>query len=112
MLAVEAAQYLGQIHILLADDHTIIRSGLGLLLDLLPDFTLVAEVGDGGEGVGLVSKQHPDVAVLDIDGRKKRDYGHTAEPDYQSTTRDPSGTILSGRSGSAPSSKTKALPRP
>jgi DNA-binding NarL/FixJ family response regulator len=56
VLAVEAAEYLGQIRILLADDRTIIRSGLGLLLDQKPDFTLVAEVRDGGEGMGLVSK--------------------------------------------------------
>jgi DNA-binding NarL/FixJ family response regulator len=57
---------LGQIRILLADDHTIIRSGLRLLLEQQPDFKVVAEAGDGREAVELVSKQHPDVAVLDI----------------------------------------------
>lgn len=55
-----------QIHILLADDHTIIRSGLRLLLDQQPDFKVVAEASDGREAVELVSKHHPQVAVLDI----------------------------------------------
>jgi len=56
----------GQIRIVLADDHTIIRSGLRLLLEQQADFKVVAEAGDGREAVELVSKQHPDIAVLDI----------------------------------------------
>jgi len=56
----------GQIRILLADDHTIIRSGLRLLLEQQPDFKVVAEAADGREAVELVSKEHPEVAVLDI----------------------------------------------
>lgn len=55
-----------QIRILLADDHTIIRSGLRLLLEQQPDFRVVAEASDGREAVELVSKHHPEVAVLDI----------------------------------------------
>jgi two-component system, NarL family, response regulator NreC len=55
-----------QIRILLADDHTIIRSGLRLLLDQQPDFKVVAEASDGREAVELVSKHRPEVAVLDI----------------------------------------------
>jgi two-component system, NarL family, response regulator NreC len=56
----------GQIRILLADDHTIIRSGLRLMLEQQPDFKVVAEAADGREAVELVSKEHPEVAVLDI----------------------------------------------
>ncbi len=55
-----------QIRILLADDHTIIRSGLRLLLEQQPDFKVVAEASDGREAVELVSKHHPGIAVLDI----------------------------------------------
>ncbi len=55
-----------KIRILLADDHTIIRSGLRLLLEQQPDFEVVAEASDGREAVELVSKHHPEVAVLDI----------------------------------------------
>ncbi len=57
---------MGQIRILLADDHTIIRSGLRLLLEQQPDFKVVAEAGDGREAVELVSRHHPEVIVLDI----------------------------------------------
>jgi len=55
-----------QIRILLADDHTIIRSGLRLLLEQQPDFSVVAEAENGRQAVELVSKHHPEVAVLDI----------------------------------------------
>jgi two-component system response regulator NreC len=55
-----------QIRIVLADDHTIIRSGLRLLLEQQPDFKVVAEAADGREAVQLVSKHHPDVVILDI----------------------------------------------
>jgi two-component system, NarL family, response regulator NreC len=55
-----------QIRILLADDHTILRSGLRLLLDQQPDFKVVAEANNGREAVELVDEEHPDVAVLDI----------------------------------------------
>jgi two-component system response regulator NreC len=54
------------IRILLADDHTIIRSGLRLLLEKEPDFKVVAEAGNGREAVQLVAEHHPNVAVLDI----------------------------------------------
>lgn len=55
-----------QIRILLADDHTIIRSGLRLLLEQQPDFKVVAEANDGREALQLAAKHHPDVAILDI----------------------------------------------
>jgi DNA-binding NarL/FixJ family response regulator len=54
------------IRIVLADDHTIIRSGLRLLLAQQPDFHVIGEASDGREAVELVSKQNPEVAVLDI----------------------------------------------
>jgi len=55
-----------QIRIVLADDHTIIRSGLRLLLEQQPDFKVVAEAADGRQAVQLVAKHHPDVVILDI----------------------------------------------
>jgi len=57
---------LAQIRILLADDHTIIRSGLRLLLEQQSDFKVVAEASDGREAVELVSRHKPEVAILDI----------------------------------------------
>jgi two-component system response regulator NreC len=55
-----------QIRIVLADDHTIIRSGLRLLLEQQSDFKVVAEAEDGRQAVQLVSKHRPDVVILDI----------------------------------------------
>jgi len=66
MLAAKTPRKVSQIRILLADDHTIIRSGLRLLLEQQPDFKVVAEASDGREAVELVSKHHPEVVILDI----------------------------------------------
>jgi DNA-binding NarL/FixJ family response regulator len=52
--------------VLLADDHQLVRAGLRMLIDALPDFTVVAEVGDGVEAVEAARRLQPDVALLDI----------------------------------------------
>jgi two-component system response regulator NreC len=57
---------LKQIRILLADDHTVMRRGLRLLLESRPEFSVVAEAADGREAVEQAEATQPDVAVLDI----------------------------------------------
>ncbi len=52
--------------IILADDHTIVRKGLRLLLESVPDFTVVADASDGRQVVTLVQTHEPDVVVMDI----------------------------------------------
>ena len=52
--------------IVLADDHTIVRQGLRLLLEAEPDFSIVGEASDGLEVAGLVDRLRPDVLVLDL----------------------------------------------
>jgi two-component system, NarL family, response regulator NreC len=54
------------IRILLADDHTVIRKGLRLLLESQPGFQVVAEAADGMQTVDLAESQKPGVVVLDI----------------------------------------------
>ncbi len=54
------------IRILLADDHTVMRSGLRLLLERQPNLTVVGEAADGREAVALAAAQVPDVVVMDI----------------------------------------------
>jgi two-component system response regulator NreC len=54
------------IRILLADDHTLMRRGLRLLLESQPEFTVVAEAADGRQAVEQAEATQPDVAVVDI----------------------------------------------
>jgi len=55
-----------KIRILLADDHTVVRRGLRLLLDGQAEFSVVAEAADGKQAVDAAEACRPDVAVLDI----------------------------------------------
>lgn len=52
--------------IVLADDHTIVRSGLRLLLDAEDGFEVVAEAGDIAETLRKVRGYKPGVLVLDL----------------------------------------------
>jgi len=52
--------------ILLADDHTLDRRGLRLILDAEPDLEVVAEAGDGAEAVGRALAVDVDLAILDV----------------------------------------------
>jgi two-component system response regulator NreC len=54
------------IRILLADDHTVMRRGLRLLLESQPEFSVVAEAADGRQAVQQAEATQPDVAVVDI----------------------------------------------
>lgn len=54
------------IRILLADDHTVMRAGLRLLLERQTDFEVVAEAEDGSRSVELAEIHSPDVVVMDI----------------------------------------------
>jgi len=55
-----------KIRILLADDHTLIRRGLRLVIEQQPDLMVVGEAEDGRQAVALAASLKPDVAVLDI----------------------------------------------
>jgi two-component system, NarL family, response regulator NreC len=55
-----------QIRILLADDHTVMRRGLRLLLESQVEFSVVAEAADGRQAVAQAEASEPDVAVLDV----------------------------------------------
>ena len=55
-----------QTSVLLADDHTLIRAGLRMVVDAQPDLTVVGEASDGREAVAMAGKLKPDVVVMDI----------------------------------------------
>jgi two-component system response regulator NreC len=54
------------IRIILADDHTVMRSGLRLLLERQPNLQVVGEASDGKQAVDLAAAQKPDVVIMDI----------------------------------------------
>lgn len=54
------------ITIILAEDHTIVREGLGILLGLESDMRVVAQAENGREAVDLTLKFRPDIVVMDI----------------------------------------------
>ena len=54
------------IRVLLADDQPLIRSGFRALLDAEDDIEVVAEAGDGREGLALAQRHRPDIALMDI----------------------------------------------
>lgn len=54
------------IRVLIADDHTIVRAGLRLLLETEPDFDVVGEAVDGAGALSLAGSLRPDVVLMDI----------------------------------------------
>jgi two-component system, NarL family, response regulator LiaR len=54
------------ITILIVDDHALVREGARAFLDAQPDFTVVGDVGSGGEAVLVAADLAPDVALMDL----------------------------------------------
>ncbi len=54
------------VRILLADDHTVMRAGLRLLLERHEDFEVVGEAADGRQAVEIATELKPAVVVMDI----------------------------------------------
>ncbi len=54
------------IRVLIADDHTIVRSGVRLLLAAEDDIDVIGEALDGNEAISLAEKLQPDVILMDI----------------------------------------------
>lgn len=55
-----------KIRVLLADDHTILRKGVRMLIDSQSDMEVVGEARTGLEAVAEVRKLKPDVVVMDV----------------------------------------------
>ena len=54
------------VRIVLADDHTVMRNGLKLLLERQPHLQVVGEAADGRQAVALSESANPDVVIMDI----------------------------------------------
>lgn len=54
------------LQILIADDHTVIREGLKVLLDAQPDLRVIGEAARGEEACKLAVELQPDVIIMDV----------------------------------------------
>lgn len=77
-----------RIRVLVADDHTIVRSGVRLLLEAEPDIEVIGEALDGQEAINKAETLRPDVILMDIampgmDGLEATRYIKTSWPDIE-----------------------------
>jgi len=54
------------VRVLIADDHSVVRTGFAALLETQPDFTVVGTARDGAEAVRLCAEHRPDVVLMDV----------------------------------------------
>jgi|SRR5579871_2153443 DNA-binding NarL/FixJ family response regulator len=54
------------IRIVLVDDHTLVRTGLRLILEQQADMQIVGESDNGERGLALIKKLQPEIALLDV----------------------------------------------
>jgi DNA-binding NarL/FixJ family response regulator len=55
-----------RITVLLAEDHTLVRQGLRMLIEVDGDIEIIGEAKTGREAVQMNSDLHPDIVVMDI----------------------------------------------
>ncbi len=55
-----------KIRVLLADDHTILRAGLRMMLDAQPDIEVIGEASDGRQALAEAQRLQPDLVLMDI----------------------------------------------
>src|SRR5687768_6050261 len=54
------------LHVVVAEDQTLVRAGLVTILRTDPEIEVVAEAADGAEAIDAVRRHRPDVALLDV----------------------------------------------
>ena len=52
--------------VLIVDDHTIVREGIRMVLELEEGYEVVGEAANGQQAIELVQKKEPDVILLDL----------------------------------------------
>jgi two-component system, NarL family, response regulator LiaR len=61
-----ATKAVGEIRLLIADDHSVVRQGLRMFLALDPDLQIVGEASTGEEAIKLARELHPQVVLMDL----------------------------------------------
>jgi DNA-binding NarL/FixJ family response regulator len=54
------------IRLVLADDHTLVRSGLRALVEQMPDLAVAGEAANGRDALQLIADVTPDIALVNI----------------------------------------------
>jgi DNA-binding NarL/FixJ family response regulator len=54
------------VHVVIADDEQLVRSGIALILAAEPDIEVVAEASTGLEAIEAAARHHPDVVLMDV----------------------------------------------
>ena len=77
-----------RIHILLVDDHVVMRQGLSSLLESETDLAVIGEASDGQEAVEMARRLHPDVILMDasmprMDGVQATRIIHAEQPEVR-----------------------------
>lgn len=54
------------IHVLLADDQSLVRTGFRMILENAPDMAVVGEAGDGAEAAAMALDLQPDIVLMDV----------------------------------------------
>ena len=54
------------IHVVIADDQGMVRSGFSVLLNAQPDIEVIAEAVNGEEAIARAAELHPDVILMDV----------------------------------------------
>jgi two-component system, NarL family, response regulator NreC len=66
LMTVDSSGREGDITVVLADDHAVVRKGLRLLVDAEPDLRVVAEAGTLPDALRMAGAHRPAVIVLDL----------------------------------------------
>lgn len=61
-----AKNFKNRIHLLLVDDHEVVRSGLRMLLESQSDLEIVGEASTGRQAIQLAGQLSPDIILMDL----------------------------------------------
>ena len=54
------------IHVLVVDDHPIVRSGITSVLATQPDFDVVGQAANGDDAIAMAARLQPDLVLMDL----------------------------------------------